>query len=69
VNPNLYLILKNTGITLGAARGMRYSTAVEDMDPRRGVMPDFPVELTQIDIIEGRDAVMEFAFSLINSKR
>jgi len=61
--------LKNTGIILGTAVGRRYSTAVDDMNPRRGVMPDYPVELTQNDIIEGRDAVMEFAFSLIKSKR
>ena len=65
----IYPPLKNTGIMVGTARVRRYTAAVKGMDPKRGVMPDYPVELTQNDIIEGRDAVMEFALSLINSKR
>ncbi len=63
-----YPPLKNTGIMVGTARVRRYTAAVRDMDAMSGVMPDYPIELTQNDIIEGRDAVMEFAFSLINSK-
>lgn len=61
-----YPPLKNTGIMVGTARVRRYTAAVEDMDAMSGVMPDYPVELSQKDIIEGRDAVMEFAIDLID---
>ena len=64
-----YPPLKNTGIMVGTARVRRYSAAVKNMDAMSGVRPDYPVELTQNDIIEGRDAVMDFAFSLIKSKK
>lgn len=64
-----YPPLPNTGIMVGTARVRRYTTAVQGMDPTRGIIPDYPVELTQQDIIDGRDAVMDFTRSLIKSKQ
>jgi hypothetical protein len=58
-----YPTLKHTGIMVGTARVGRYTAAVKNMDPRRGIMPDFGVELTQQDIITGNDPVLEFALS------
>ena len=63
-----YIDLENTRIILGTARVSRYSAAVQDMDPMRGVMPDFPVEPTRQDIINGTDRVLEFALSLASDK-
>lgn len=59
-----YPALDETGIMVGTARVMRYTAAVKNMDPRRGVIPDYPVESTQEDIISGRDTVLEYALSL-----
>lgn len=59
-----YPALDMTGIMVGTARVMRYTAAVKNMDPRRGVIPDFPVESTQKDLISGRDGVLEYALSL-----
>ncbi len=59
-----YPALDETGIMVGTARVMRYTAAVKNMDPRRGVIPDYPVESTQKDLINGRDAVLEYALSL-----
>jgi len=59
-----YPPLKKTGIMVGTARVMRYTAAVKNMDPRRGVFPDYPVESTQKDLISGRDAVLDYALSL-----
>jgi hypothetical protein len=62
-----YPALDETGIMVGTARVMRYTAAVTGMDPRRGVIPDFPVELSGQDIISGRDAVLEYALGLTRS--
>ena len=35
------------------------------MDPTRGIMPDYPVELRPQDIVDGRDAVMDYVLTLI----
>ncbi|MEJ2105146.1 MAG: S41 family peptidase [Ignavibacteriaceae bacterium] len=63
-----YPRLKNTGIMVGTARVRRYTAAVKNMNPLKGVLPDYFIELTQNDIIAGRDAVMDFTLSLIKSK-
>ena len=63
-----YPALDETGIMVGTARVMRYSAAVKDMDPMRGVIPDYPVELTQKDMISGRDAVLEYVLRLCREK-
>jgi hypothetical protein len=62
-----YPALDETGIMVGTARVMRYTAAVKNMDPRRGVIPDHPLELTQEDMISGRDAVLEYALALARS--
>jgi hypothetical protein len=59
-----YPPLKNTRIMVGTARVRRYTAAVRNMDPKRGIIPDYPVEPTQQDIIDRRDAVMEYALKL-----
>ena len=59
-----YPALDETGIMVGTARVRRYTAAVKGMDPRRGIIPDYPVEPTPEDLISGRDAVLEYALSL-----
>ena len=59
-----YPALEQTGIMVGTARVGRYTAAVKDMDPLRGIIPEYPVEPTQEDLISGRDAVLEYALSL-----
>ena len=61
----MYPILKNTKLFVGTARVNRYSTAVSNMDRTRGVLPDYEVVKSQQDIIENKDAVFEYAISLI----
>lgn len=59
-----YPALDHTGIMVGTARVMRYTAAVKDMDPTRGIPPDHPVKISPQDLIEGRDVVLEKALSL-----
>ena len=59
-----YPALYHTGIMVGTARVMRYTAAVRDMDPRRGILPHHPVEITGEDLSAGRDPVMEKALEL-----
>ena len=61
----MYPTMEQTRIILGTARNRRYSAAVQHMDPRRGIVPDYPVHLTEEDLIQGRDPVYEFALSLV----
>ena len=61
----MYPIFKNTKLFVGTARVNRYSTAVSNMDRTRGVLPDYEVVKSQQDIIENKDAVFEYAISLI----
>jgi hypothetical protein len=63
-----YPSLDRTGIMVGTARVMRYTAAVKNMDPRRGVLPDYPVEPSQKDIVSGRDVVLEHALRLAGSQ-
>ncbi|MBN2366023.1 MAG: hypothetical protein EH225_08510 [Calditrichaeota bacterium] len=62
-----YIDLKNTRLILGTAKKRRYSVAVQGMDPQRGVLPDYHVEQSQHDIIQGRDTILEFVLQLIAS--
>ncbi|MFB6341031.1 S41 family peptidase [Saccharicrinis sp. FJH62] len=64
-----YPPLKNTGIMVGTARVRRYTAAVKNMNPRRGIMPDYPIEQSQDDIIENRDAIMNFTLNLIKTTK
>ena len=59
-----YPALEQTGIMVGTARVMRYTAAVKGMDPLRGIIPDYPVQITQEDLISGRDGILEYALSL-----
>ncbi len=59
-----YPALDETGIMVGTARVMRYTAAVKDMDPRRGVIPDHPVVISQEDLIGGKDPVLDCALQL-----
>lgn len=59
-----YPPLHHTGIMVETARVMRYTAAVRNMDPMRGIIPDYPVELSQQDIISKWDAVLEYALGL-----
>ena len=63
-----YPALKNTGIMVGTARVRRYTAAVKDMDPQRGVMPDYNIEPTQEDIINGKDIVKTYTLELTGKK-
>lgn len=60
-----YPPLHHSGIMVGTARVMRYTAAVKGMDPRRGVQPDYYIVPSQDDLIRGRDAVLEYALSLV----
>lgn len=61
-----YPPLDNTGIMVGTARVMRYTAAVKGMDPRSGVQPDYYFVPAQNDLISERDAVLEYALSLVS---
>jgi len=56
--------LPNTGIKISMAR-KTYAAAVEGMTLKTGVVPDDPVEPGIGELISGKDAVMEYAFALI----
>jgi hypothetical protein len=60
-----YPSLKETGIMVGTARVMRYTAAVKNMDPMRGVLPDYPVLIKQQDMTSDRDVVLDHALQLI----
>jgi hypothetical protein len=45
---------------------MRYTAAVESMDPRRGIRPDYRVVPGPDDLASGRDAVMEYALEQVS---
>jgi len=60
------LNLKNTRLMFYVAHGT-FRAAVEGMDKTRGIIPDYPVEPSMEDFIEGRDTILEFTLSLINN--
>lgn len=60
-----YLNLEHSRLILGTARERRYTAAVKNMDPQQGIRPDYLVETTQKDIVEGRDGQLEFVLELI----
>ena len=59
------ITFKNTRMILWTAHRHSYSVAVDGMDKRRGIIPDYIVESTVEDLIEGRDTVKEFTLKLI----
>ena len=62
----MYPPLNNTQIFLGTARESRYTAAVEGMNAMQGVEPDYVVETRQEDILQGRDAQMEYILGLLS---
>jgi len=58
------IFLKNTGLGLQIARGT-FAVAVEGMDRGKGVIPDYTVEPDIVDLMNGRDTVLEYALALI----
>ena len=60
-----YVPLNNTGFILGTARESRYTTAVKDMDPQKGIFPDYYVPVTGDYLAEGKDRPMMYVLALI----
>jgi C-terminal processing protease CtpA/Prc len=63
-----YENLKHTHLILGTAQKRRYTVAVENMDAMRGIEPDYFVEQSQQDLLEGKDTVLDDALVLIRQK-
>ena len=59
--------LKNTHMIVNIAR-QTYSAAVKDMDKTKGVEPDYFVDQTYKDFLNGKDTVMEFILNQILQK-
>jgi C-terminal processing protease CtpA/Prc len=62
-----YVDLAHTKLILGTARKRRYTAAVKNMDRTRGIIPNYQIEQSQRDIIEGRDTVLEYVLNLIRT--
>jgi len=56
--------LKNTHLIVNVAQ-RTYSAAVEGMDKTKGVEPDYVVEQSYNDFLNGKDSVMEYTIKLI----
>lgn len=63
----MYPTLDHTQLFLGTARERRYSAAVEGMDPRKPIVPDYFVEMSGADLAAGRDGQLEYV--LENAER
>lgn len=59
--------LKNTEMIINIARAT-FSADVEEMDKTRGVEPDYYIEQTYKDYLNGTDTVMEFTVNLISQR-
>jgi C-terminal processing protease CtpA/Prc len=59
--------LKNTHLIVNVAR-RTYKAAVEGMDKTKGVEPDYTVEQSYEDFLNGKDTIMEFTQNLIFNK-
>ncbi len=57
-------LLKNTRMIVTIASAT-FSAAVEGMDKKKGVEPDFFIEQNYKDFLEGKDTVMDFTLDLI----
>ena len=56
--------LPNTKLRIGVPM-VRYSMAVSGYPKERGIIPDYPVESTINDLVNGKDPVMEFALKQV----
>jgi C-terminal processing protease CtpA/Prc len=62
------LTLPNTGIRVRIPV-VRYTMAVSGYPPDRGIIPDYPVTPTINDLLNGKDAEMDFAIELIKKSK
>jgi hypothetical protein len=58
------VILKHTGYRLQSAR-RSFAAAVSGLPFDRGILPDYPIDPSVVDVIRGRDAALEFTLDLI----
>ena len=61
---NMKVDLMNTKIMLYFGRSS-FSAAVKGMDKTKPISPDYPVEQSWLDFVNGRDAVMQKAYQVI----
>ncbi|MCW9066073.1 MAG: hypothetical protein OQJ78_07220, partial [Ignavibacteriaceae bacterium] len=59
--------LKNTNLIVNVGQ-RTYIAAVEGMDKTKGVEPDFVVEQSYSDFLNGKDTVLEFTLDLIKEQ-
>jgi C-terminal processing protease CtpA/Prc len=60
--------LPNSRLNLGIPM-LAYYTAVSGYPyPDRGILPDYPVKPTILDLVNGKDVVMEFALDMVRKK-
>jgi len=59
--------LNHSRFMVFVARGT-FAAAVEGMDKKQGISPDYPVEQTIKDFLKGKDTVLEYTFKLIDQK-
>ncbi|KAA0989855.1 S41 family peptidase [Dyadobacter aurulentus] len=64
-NSGAFLIFKlpASRFDIGLPVATYYSAVQPPKQPARGIIPDFPVKPSAADLLAGRDAVLEFAFS------
>ncbi len=62
------LTLPHTGIQVRIPI-LRYSMAVSGYPPDRGIIPDYPVSPTIKDLLNGKDAELDFVFELIEKSK
>ena len=60
-------LLKNTHLIVNVAR-QTFIAAVEGMDKTKGVEPDYFVEQTYADFLNGKDTVLEYTLKLLEKK-
>jgi hypothetical protein len=65
---NTEIHLRNTRIMMCFGRST-YAAAVKDMDKTRGILPDYTVEQTYRDFLDGKDTILEYTFELIKKSK
>ena len=61
---NMVTHLKNSRIMLYFGRST-FTAAVKDMDKSHGILPDYPVEQTYRDFLDGKDSILKYTLDLI----
>jgi C-terminal processing protease CtpA/Prc len=61
------IILKHTQFRLITAR-RTFQAAVRGLPKDKGILPDYPVEPTIEDLLNGKDTVLEFTLALLDTK-